>query len=89
MRYSVDGTSHTISLVGNKMWHEFLDHLFALAEERHTVSFRNGYLRQRNEEIHLLCNQIIFSNKHLAFGVLRGSGCLALGKHTATPTLCT
>lgn len=41
VRYSVDGTSHTISLVGNKMWHEFLDHLFALAEEGHTVSFRN------------------------------------------------
>lgn len=39
--YSVDGTSHTITLVGDKAWHDFLDHLFALAEEGHTVSFRN------------------------------------------------
>lgn len=41
VRYSVDGTSHTITLVGDKAWHDFLNHLFALAEEGHTVSFRN------------------------------------------------
>lgn len=39
--YSVDGTSHTITLVSDKAWHDFLDHLFTLAEEGHTVSFRN------------------------------------------------
>ena len=39
--YSVDDTSHTITLVGDKTWHDFLGHLFALAEEGHTVSFRN------------------------------------------------
>lgn len=41
VRYTVDGTSHTITLIGDQAWHDFLDYLFALAEEGRTVSFRN------------------------------------------------
>lgn len=41
VQYSIDGVSHTISLIGEDSWHDFLDRMFALAEENHIVSFRN------------------------------------------------
>lgn len=41
VRCSIDGETNTISLVGEDAWNEFLDYMFALAEEGHEVSFRN------------------------------------------------
>lgn len=38
--YTVDDVSHTVSLIGEDTWHDFLDRMFALAEEGHMVSFR-------------------------------------------------
>lgn len=40
--YTVDGVSSTLSFVGEDACHDFLNHLFALAEEGHKVSFRNN-----------------------------------------------
>lgn len=40
VQYSIDGVSHTVSLIGEDTWHDFLDRMFALAEEGHRVSFR-------------------------------------------------
>lgn len=39
--YSVDGVNHQITLIGDEAWHDFLNRMFALAEEGHKVSFRN------------------------------------------------
>ena len=39
--YSVDGATHHITLIGEDAWHDFLNRMFALAEEGHVVSFRN------------------------------------------------
>lgn len=41
VRYAVDGVTHQITLVGDEAWHDFLNRMFALAEEGHEVSFRN------------------------------------------------
>ena len=38
--YTVDGVTHQITLLGEDSWHDFLDYMFALAEEGHSVSFR-------------------------------------------------
>lgn len=40
VQYTVDGVSHTISFIGEDAWNDFLDRMFALAEEGHSVSFR-------------------------------------------------
>lgn len=39
--YSVDGATHHITLIGEDAWHDFLNRMFALAEEGHEVSLRN------------------------------------------------
>ncbi len=39
--YTVDGVTHQLTLVGDDAWHDFLNRMFALAEEGHVVSFRN------------------------------------------------
>ena len=39
--YSIDGVMHTVSLIGEDAWHEFLHWMIALAEEGYEVSFRN------------------------------------------------
>ena len=41
VRYAVNGVTHQITLVGDEAWHDFLNRMFALAEEGHEVSFRN------------------------------------------------
>lgn len=40
VQYTIDGVSRTITLVGEDTWHDFLSHMFALAEEGRVVSFR-------------------------------------------------
>lgn len=39
--YTVDGVTHQLTLVGDDAWHDFLNRMFALAEEGYEVSFRN------------------------------------------------
>ena len=39
--YAVDGVTHQLTLVGDEAWHDFLNRMFALAEEGHEVTFRN------------------------------------------------
>lgn len=39
--YTVDGVTHQLTLVGDNAWHDFLNRMFALAEEGYEVSFRN------------------------------------------------
>lgn len=39
--YSVDGVTYQITLTGDDAWHDFMNRMFALAEEGHEVSFRN------------------------------------------------
>lgn len=39
--YTVDGVTHQLTLVGDKAWHDFMNRMFALAEEGHKVSFHN------------------------------------------------
>lgn len=41
VQYTIDGVSHIITLIGEDSWHDFLNHMFALAEEGYVVSFRN------------------------------------------------
>lgn len=41
VQYTIDGVSHTVTLIGEDTWHDFLNRMFALAEEGHVVSFRN------------------------------------------------
>ena len=40
--YIVDGQSYTTTLQSDEDWTVFLNHLFALAEEGHVVSFRSA-----------------------------------------------
>jgi hypothetical protein len=39
--YTVDGVTHQLTLVGDNAWHDFLNRMFAMAEEGYEVSFRN------------------------------------------------
>ena len=39
--YTVDGVTHHLTLIGEDAWHDFLNRMFALAEDGHEVSFRN------------------------------------------------
>ena len=39
--YTVDGVTHRLTLVGDDAWHDFMNRMFALAEEGHKVTFRN------------------------------------------------
>lgn len=39
MRYTIDGVTHSITLIGDEAWRDFLNRMFALAEEGHSVSF--------------------------------------------------
>lgn len=39
--YTVDGVTHHFTLIGDDAWHDFMNRMFALAEEGHEVSFRN------------------------------------------------
>lgn len=39
--YTVNGVTHQLKLVGDDAWHDFLNRMFALAEEGHDVTFRN------------------------------------------------
>jgi len=39
--YTVDGVTHQLTLVGDDAWHDFLNSMFAMAEEGYEVSFRN------------------------------------------------
>ena len=39
--YSVDGVSHSITLIGEDSWRGFLRRMLALAEEGHRISIRN------------------------------------------------
>jgi len=47
VRYAVNGVTHQITLVGDEAWHDFLNRMFALAEEGHEVSFRNEEVASR------------------------------------------
>ena len=40
--YTVDGESSKVILIGESAWQRFLDRIFALAEEGHSVSFHVG-----------------------------------------------
>lgn len=39
VRYTVDGVIRRITLVGDEAWRDFLNRMFAMAEEGHKVSF--------------------------------------------------
>lgn len=39
--YTVDGVTHQLTLIGDEAWHDFMNRMFALAEEGYEVSFRN------------------------------------------------
>ena len=41
VRYTVDGATYYLTIVGEDAWHNFLNRMMALAEEGHKVSFRN------------------------------------------------
>jgi len=41
VRYAVDGVTHSTTLYGETAWQEFLNRMFALAEEGCRVSFCN------------------------------------------------
>lgn len=45
--YTVDGVTHQLTLVGDDAWHDFMNRMFALAEEGHVVSFRNEEVASR------------------------------------------
>lgn len=40
VQYTIDGVSRTVTLIGEDTWHDFLAHMFSLAEEGRVVSFR-------------------------------------------------
>lgn len=46
--YTVDGESYQMTISDEASWNAFLDWLFALAEEGHTVSFRLTNTMQRS-----------------------------------------
>ncbi len=41
VQYTIDGISYTVTFIGEDTWHDFLNYMFALAEEGRMVSFRN------------------------------------------------
>lgn len=45
--YTVNGVTHQLTLVGEDSWHDFMNRMFALAEEGHEVSFRNDETASR------------------------------------------
>ena len=45
--YTVDGVETNVSFIDEAAWHQFLDWMFALAEEGHRVSFRNANQERR------------------------------------------
>lgn len=52
--YSIDGVNHSVTLVGDAAWTDFLNWMFALSEEGHNVSFRlntNSQVISAKEEI--------------------------------------
>lgn len=52
--YSIDGEDHSITLVGDAAWSDFLNWMLALSEEGHNVVFRlntNGQVISAKEEI--------------------------------------
>ena len=46
--YCVDGVTTQVTLLGDDAWDDFLHWMFALAEEGHRVSFRQGNAEERN-----------------------------------------
>jgi len=44
--YTVNGKTQQITLVGDKAWHEFVNHLMALSREGNSVSFRDANAKQ-------------------------------------------
>ena len=40
VRYSIDGVTYQVTLLGGDAWHDFLNRMLALAEKGHRVSFR-------------------------------------------------
>ena len=46
--YCVDGVTTQVTLLGDEAWNDFLNWMFALAEEGHRVSFRQGNAEERN-----------------------------------------
>ena len=49
--YTIDGETSQITLVGEVAWNEFVERLIALAEEGHSVSFRqNNQTRSMSKE---------------------------------------
>ena len=47
--YTIDGETRQMTFLDESSWNAFLDWLFALAEEGHTVSFRMGKVMQSND----------------------------------------
>ncbi len=46
--YTVDGVTTRVAILSDEAWHDFLDWMFALAEEGHRVSFRRGNPPERS-----------------------------------------
>jgi hypothetical protein len=46
--YNVDGVTTQVTLLGDEAWQDFLNWMFALAEEGHRVSFFQGSHQERN-----------------------------------------
>ena len=46
--YSIDGVNHSVTLVGDASWADFLNWMFALSEEGHNVTFRLNTNQQVN-----------------------------------------
>lgn len=40
VNYAVDGKTYHLTLIGDVAWHDFLNRMFALAEEGHIITFR-------------------------------------------------
>ena len=64
--YTIDGKHYQINLVGDAAWHDFLDRMFALAEEGHQVSFHKN---TRTNNISATKEKVIFTttNKNEAY----------------------
>ena len=45
--YTVDGVTSQVVVLSEDAWNDFLDWMFALAEEGHRVSFRRGVASER------------------------------------------
>ena len=46
--YTVDGMTTQVMVLSDEAWYDFLDWMFALAEEGHRVSFRRGAASERS-----------------------------------------